>query len=86
MNVPSFHAFPRPTRNPSHCADGASRNASGRLKCCLQPDLVAYFKVFTHSGLILTLGYALDVPVAAEVSFFGIGVFFVGPFCRVVPL
>ena len=34
-----------PVRNPSHYADGASGNASGRFKCCPQPDLLAYLEL-----------------------------------------
>ena len=39
-----------PIRNPSHCANSASRNVNWRIKCCLQPDLMAYLKTFSHYG------------------------------------
>ena len=31
-------------------ADIAGRNVNWRIKCCLQPDLVAYLKTFSHYG------------------------------------
>jgi hypothetical protein len=48
-NDTSVEADPdAPIRNPSHRADGASRNVNGRLKCCLQPDLVTDLKILSH--------------------------------------
>jgi hypothetical protein len=38
-----------PIRYPSHRAHGASQNVSGRLKCCLQADLMSLKIYHRHS-------------------------------------